>query len=218
MVGEQVRWIRNLMKSVITQGASVAKAIEEALKKADMPKEFFVKLLEDAQAGFLGFGAKKAKIALFFKEEAVNAKHHSESMFERGAYENLFNNPNMKKQIEQQLKDLGLEIKPIVTPKKSTTASHEQAPVSPTKMHTRPLPNRSQQPAQPRRQSQEQSLAGKMDRNGSNNSADTTGQEGQQDEFRRKRRPRYYRPRSRSNGDGSITNSSNKPNSDGSDF
>ena len=48
---------RNSMKSVIAQGATVVKAIEEALKKADMPKEFFVKILEEAQPGFLGFGA-----------------------------------------------------------------------------------------------------------------------------------------------------------------
>ena len=54
------------MKSVLAQGATVVKAIEEALKKADMPQEFFVKILEEAQSGFLGFGAKKAKIASIF--------------------------------------------------------------------------------------------------------------------------------------------------------
>lgn len=225
------------MKSVITQGTTVAKAIEEALKKADMPKEFFVKLLEDAQAGFLGFGSKKAKIALFFKEEAVHSKHQ-ESMFEKGSYENLFNNPNMKKQIEQQLKDLGLEIKPIVTPvqsKKPTVVSqHEPVPthvtnstssMSPTKMHTRPLPNRSTQPQQqqsmqPRRQpQQQQTQVRSMERN-----VEANGVEGQpqSDEYRRKRRPRYYRPRSRTQSsdqrDGSGTTSQNKSNSDGSDF
>jgi len=219
MVGEQVRWIRNLMKSVITQGTTVAKAIEEALKKADMPQEFFVKLLEDAQAGFLGFGAKKAKIALFFKEEVASARHHQESMFEKGSYENLFNNPSMKKQIEQQLKDLGLEIKPIVAPKKPMVAPREPALVnsvhsnSPTKMHTRPLPDRSQQPMQPRRQPLEQSSA--MERSPQ---AHGSEQEAKSDEFRRKRRPRYYRPRSRLREDGSVAPSQNKSNSDGSDF
>lgn len=221
MVGEQVTWIRNLMKSVITQGATVAKAIEEALKKADMPKEFFVKVLEDAQAGFLGFGAKKAKIALFFKEDSVSTKHHQESMFERGSYENLFNNPSIKKQIEQQLKDLGLEIKPMIAPKKSTAAQHEPAPVSSasststTKMHTRPLPNKSQQSTQPRRQSAEQPSNGSAERK---NVTELPGQSGQPDEFRRKRRSRYYRPRSRSNSNGSPVNPSDKPSSDGSDF
>src|SRR5688572_16723845 len=111
------------MKSVIAQGTTVAKAIEEALKKADMPQEFFIKLLEDAQPGFLGFGSKKAKIALFFKEEVVGLKHQ-ESLFERGSYANLFNNPNMRKQIEQQLKEIGLEIQPIkVINKKVDTPS-----------------------------------------------------------------------------------------------
>lgn len=35
------------MKSVIVQGATVAKAIDEALAKAGMPQEFFIKVLEE---------------------------------------------------------------------------------------------------------------------------------------------------------------------------
>ncbi|MBP7854426.1 Jag N-terminal domain-containing protein [Candidatus Babeliales bacterium] len=92
------------MKSVIAQGSTVSKAIEEALKKANMPAEFFIKLLEDAQGGFLGFGAKKAKIALFFKEHTSRDK--KENILSQNSYENLFNSQSIKHQIEQQLKDI----------------------------------------------------------------------------------------------------------------
>ena len=92
------------MKSVIAQGSTVVKAIEEALKKAGMPTQFFVKLLEDAQSGFLGFGAKKAKIALFFKQKADYNKN--KSFLSQESYENLFNNQTLSKQIEEELKIL----------------------------------------------------------------------------------------------------------------
>lgn len=94
------------MKSVIAQGATVVKAVEEALKKAGMPEEFFVKLLEDAQAGFLGFGSKKAKIALFFKQQAPHYKN--DGLLSQDSYQDLFDNDSMSKQIELQLKDLNI--------------------------------------------------------------------------------------------------------------
>lgn len=93
------------MKSVIAQGSTIPKAIEEALKKAGMPAEFFIKLLEDAQGGFLGFGAKKAKIALFFKQNQHNAKNNI--LLNQETYQDLFENNAISRQIEQQLKDVG---------------------------------------------------------------------------------------------------------------
>lgn len=90
------------MKSVIVQGNTVAKAIDEALQKADMPQEFFVKILEDAQPGFLGFGSKKAKIALFFKKDDLSRRHHNNSLLLKGEYKDLFNNQKLQKQLEGQ--------------------------------------------------------------------------------------------------------------------
>lgn len=98
---------RKSMKSVIAQGATVAKAVEEALKKANMPQEFFIKLLEEAQSGFLGFGAKKAKIALFFKQYSYDQKKH-DGLLSQDSYESLFDNQAISKQIEQQLKEIDL--------------------------------------------------------------------------------------------------------------
>lgn len=138
------------MKSVIAQGSSIAKAIEEALKKADMPQEFFVKVLEDAQAGFLGFGSKKAKIALFFKNEITSEKA-SQGMFEKGSYAGLFNNPDLKKQLDQQLKELGFEIKPLEVKKqefkpKPFKKDFKDTPLRTSNLQIRPLGNKNQTP------------------------------------------------------------------------
>lgn len=94
------------MKSVIVQGASVAKAIDEALQKAGMPQEFFVKILEEAQPGFLGFGSKKAKIALFFKKE--DSRKNS-SLLSLGTYKDLFENQGLQAQAEMQDKQSSQE-------------------------------------------------------------------------------------------------------------
>ena len=93
------------MKSVIAQGATVSKAVDEALKKAGSPKEFFIKILQEAQSGFLGFGSVKAKIALFFKKE--ESFYKESSMVSRGEYKKLFNNKSLQKKVEQQEKDEG---------------------------------------------------------------------------------------------------------------
>lgn len=124
---------RNSMKSVIAQGSTVVKAVEEALKKAGQPAEFFVKLLEDAQGGFLGFGAKKAKIALFFKQNPSNYKN--EGLLSQDSYQDLFENNSISKQIEHQLKDAG-------TPKQQ--AQQPSKPHHP-KQQPRPMQQRPQQ-------------------------------------------------------------------------
>ncbi|MBI2344820.1 Jag N-terminal domain-containing protein [Candidatus Dependentiae bacterium] len=136
------------MKSVIAQGSTIAKAIEDALKKADMPQEFFVKVLEDAQTGFLGFGSKKAKIALFFKDDAVSDKNH-QSMFEKGSYAGLFNSSDVKKQLDQQLKELGLEIKPLETKKQENKSKvfkkdFSAGSVKVSNLQVRPLVDKNQ--------------------------------------------------------------------------
>lgn len=86
-----------IMKSVIAQGATISKAIEDALNKAGKPQEFFVKVLEEGQAGFLGFGSKKAKIALFFKKDDYSRR--DSDVLPQGAYKDLFNNESLDKQL-----------------------------------------------------------------------------------------------------------------------
>jgi hypothetical protein len=195
------------MKSVIAQGSTVAKAIEEALKKADMPQEFFVKLLENAQPGFLGFGAKKAKIALFFKENVAHQKHQ-ETMFEKGTYENLFNNQSISKQVEQQLKELDVETKSFAQPKKQNSQQprvHQQQH-DVAKMHTRPLNN---QPKSHEKSAQPQNATAQQRPLSSDSGAERS------DENRpRRRRSRYFRPRRQNNDNGG--NSSNSSNNNGS--
>lgn len=118
------------MKSVIAQGSTVARAIEEALKKAGMPQEFFIKLLEDAQSGFLGFGSKKAKIALFYKQEST-AK--LDGLLQQKSYEELFDNQEIGKQIEQQLKNINMpKSLPTNHPKQHSQSNQMQQRSMPT--------------------------------------------------------------------------------------
>ncbi|MBV8661009.1 MAG: Jag N-terminal domain-containing protein [Candidatus Dependentiae bacterium] len=83
------------MKSVVVEASTVAKAIEVAWHKAEKPEEFFIRVLQEHSSGFLGFGAQKAKIVLFFK----NA-HKSDSLFpvvlKQKEYANFFGNQNLK--------------------------------------------------------------------------------------------------------------------------
>lgn len=133
------------MKSVIAQGATVTKAVEEALKKASNPKEFFIKILQEAQGGFLGFGSTKAKVALFFKKE--EQARTERSMVSRGEYKGLFNNKSMQKQIDNQEKIQASELKQQVKqpekkeqPQKSRPMRHiKRRELDPTKSRVRPL-------------------------------------------------------------------------------
>jgi len=55
------------MKSVVVEASTVAKAIEIAWLKAEKPEEFFIRILQEHQVGFLGFGAQKQKSFYFLK-------------------------------------------------------------------------------------------------------------------------------------------------------
>jgi len=83
------------MKSVVVEASTVAKAIELAWQKAEKPEEFFIRILQEHNSGFLGFGAQKAKIALFFKNTSK-----SDSLFpvvlKQKEYDNLFNNSKLQ--------------------------------------------------------------------------------------------------------------------------
>lgn len=91
------------MKSVIAQASSLAKAVNEAWEKAGKPGEFFIKVLQEASSGFLGFGSKKAKVALFFKQLHKNQKHEkSLDILKQREYESLFNNKKLKLDSDDQ--------------------------------------------------------------------------------------------------------------------
>lgn len=217
------------MKSVIAQGSTIAKAIEEALKKADMPQEFFVKVLEDAQAGFLGFGSKKAKIALFFKNVVLSDKI-SENLFSKGSYAGLFNNPNIKKQLDQQLKELGFEIKAMDTkkqePKPIDTKKQEVKPniikkdftqnqVKVANLQIRPLGDKNQvkKPFVPKARTD--FMTGNTD--ASNDQDNQNQQQAQTGEnkykkYYRYRRNRYNKNRTDTDSSGSNSNNSNNSN------
>lgn len=95
------------MKSVVVEASTVAKAIETAWHKAEKPEEFFVRVLQEHQSGFLGFGSQKAKIVLFFKNS-----QKSDSLFpvvlKQKEYASLFGNNDLKTPQEVNFVDADL--------------------------------------------------------------------------------------------------------------
>lgn len=92
------------MKSVVVEASTVAKAIESAWLKAGKPEEYFIRVLQEHASGFLGFGAVKAKIVLFFKNS-----HKSDSLFpvvlKQKEYTSFFKNFNLKVPAELDVVD-----------------------------------------------------------------------------------------------------------------
>src|SRR3989338_4458112 len=95
------------MKSVVVEASTVAKAIEIAWLKAEKPEEFFIRVLQEHSSGFLGFGAQKAKIVLFFKNT-----NKSDSLFpvvlKQKEYVSFFGNKNLKTPTELNVVDTEL--------------------------------------------------------------------------------------------------------------
>jgi predicted RNA-binding protein Jag len=60
------------MKSIVEEASSIAKAIEKSWTRAGKPREFSIKIFEDAEKNFLGMTTKPAKIAIFFEESATS--------------------------------------------------------------------------------------------------------------------------------------------------
>lgn len=62
------------MKSVMEEASSIAKAVEQAWERVGKPREFTVKVFEEAKHSFFGFTTQSAKIALIFDENMLMVK------------------------------------------------------------------------------------------------------------------------------------------------
>lgn len=56
------------MKSIIQEGSSIAKAIEQGWIRAGKPESFTIKVLEEAEKNFIGLTKRSAKVALYYTE------------------------------------------------------------------------------------------------------------------------------------------------------
>src|ERR1700730_17849484 len=75
------------MKSVIQEGPSLAKAIEQGWVKAGKPKEFTIKIFQEAKKNFFGFTTIPAKVGIFFKDaphESKETRHHAPKTHQTG--------------------------------------------------------------------------------------------------------------------------------------
>jgi hypothetical protein len=95
------------MKSIIQEGNSIAKAVEQAWLEADRPKSFSVKVLQESEKNFFGITTKSAKIALMFQEEPVRtvAQAHAKEYSRRPI--------ESKKPVEQERKQPDKKVEPV---------------------------------------------------------------------------------------------------------
>lgn len=121
------------MKSVFVEASTVSKAIELAWKKAEKPEEFFVRILQEHSNGFLGFGAQKAKIALFFKN-IPKADSLFPVVLKQKEYSSFFENEKIKNPTQLNVVDtdlnknisLGFEKKKQHNPKHKNKNNHQE--------------------------------------------------------------------------------------------
>jgi Jag N-terminus len=125
------------MKSVVVQGSTVAKAIEAAWLKAGKPEEYFIRVLQEHSSGFLGFGAQKAKIVLFFKN-TNKSDSLIPTVLKQKEYMNFFGNKNLKNPTELDIVDFELNKNTIIhnehkkKPHQNQQVKHQQQKTSVT--------------------------------------------------------------------------------------
>lgn len=112
------------MKSVVVEGSTLAKAIEAAWVKAEKPEEFFVRVLQEHSSGFLGFGAQKAKIVLFFKN-STKSESALPTLLSQKEYASFFNNKQLKNPEQINIIDTQLNKNSVQQPKQP---HHKQKP------------------------------------------------------------------------------------------
>ncbi len=67
------------MKSVIEEGPSIAKAIEQGWIKAGKPKEFSIKIFQEPKKNFFGMTTTIAKVGIFFRDFNESKESHQNS-------------------------------------------------------------------------------------------------------------------------------------------
>lgn len=88
------------MKSVIQEASSLIKAIEKGWEKAGKPREFTVRILEEAQRNFLGLTTKQAKVGIFFTE--TGSKQEQPERAERPQHPRQYRRPRPQQRPQQE--------------------------------------------------------------------------------------------------------------------
>lgn len=112
------------MKSIVEEAPSIVKAIEKAWVRAGNPREFSVKIFEEAQKSFFGLTTKQAKVGLFFEIEPIQADTPHKYTHQPKPKDE----PKHKKPMQTHYRDQ--DAVPFVPYQPAPSASHE--PTQPT--------------------------------------------------------------------------------------
>lgn len=132
------------MKSVIEEGSSISKAIETGWVKAGKPKEFTVKIFQEAKKNFFGFTKVVAKVAIFFQEESKEK--------EKPQYRPRPNNPrpsNPNNPRPNNPRSLNTNVNPNARPQNPSNPNAK--PSNPNQNPNNPRPNNPNNPNNPNR-------------------------------------------------------------------
>ena len=88
------------MKSIVEEGSTITKAIEKAWSRAGKPKEFKVKIFEEAQTNMFGLTKKYAKIGFFFNEQLLPQEREKKDSGKR--QERFTRTPHQRRYKESQ--------------------------------------------------------------------------------------------------------------------
>jgi len=122
------------MKSVIEEGSSISKAIQNGWLKAGKPKEFTVKIFQEPKKNFLGFTTVVAKVGIFFNEDnKENRNPHTRPNSSRPYNQNRsqsyhsknVNTPNQNIQKKENIKTADNQ---ITKPNSDQTQNNNQRP------------------------------------------------------------------------------------------
>lgn len=94
------------MKSIVEEASSISKAIENGWNRADKPKEFTVKILEEPERNFWGMTIKKAKIAFLYQNKnetnQPNSTRQRDNRAPKNINECISNEKNTQQKVRKQ--------------------------------------------------------------------------------------------------------------------
>ena len=108
------------MKSLIEEASSISKAIEKGWIRAGKPRNFSIKIYEEAEKNFFGMTTKSAKVAIVFDERTVTVPAEKTTAVQPQVRQEQRRQPQSQPQQKQQ--------RSAAQPKERTAQPESQRP------------------------------------------------------------------------------------------
>ncbi|MCK5632171.1 hypothetical protein KAH94_00310 [bacterium] len=109
------------MNSIVQEASSIAKAVEQAWKKAEEPHKFSVRIFQNAEKNFLGMTSQPAKIALLFEPKDIKDEYKkNDTQKNIQKQKDRIEKPSPKRFVKPQVKQPSQPINKNIAPKTPT--------------------------------------------------------------------------------------------------